>query len=1067
MHNIMSFSVIAKVGLLVGVMLALFLLSSGLYDYAHARTAPETIDYEEGRTDAVAAFTAVDPEGHGIQWTLSGTDALDFSIDGGALTFKSTPDYENPVDAAPYNVYEVTVEAADGSNPVTPAPLIVKVIDVDEDGVVSLSALQPQEGIVLSATLTDADGGPSNPLPLQAGYTDLTDDNSNPDANTKWRWSRSSSKTGTFTDIVGTRATSKNYTPVADDVGMYLRATATYDDREGEGKTAHMVSANSVRAEPYENAPPVFKNEYDEPITGDIDRSVAENSAPGTLVGEPVVATDDAIDVLTYTLEGTDAGSFTIDSAGQIRVGAGTSINYEDTNNSDHKYVVTVVAADPANTGSNESRDTITVNIAVIDVDEAPTITGGDTAVDYPEIKNTDPNKDTVFRYTATDPEDNETPPVRWSLSAPDSGKFDIGNTNSDQGDLTFKASPDFENRADANSNNIYEVTVTATDSAGNTASRDVTVRVTNVEELGTITLSTLQPEAATPVRAYLSDLDGSISGLKWQWSKDDSEIPDATSSVYTPVDEDVGSLLTVTATYKDGAGTPPPLSANAVTNVLGEDTSNESPKFPDQDPDRTGDQSSSTSREVNENTDPLQSIGDAVSALDCDKASTCTINDSEKLTYSLEGRDAASFSIVRDSGQLQTKASLNYETKRSYTVTVKATDPSDLSDTISVTITVNDLPEAPVISGADPGTYAENGTGAVASYTARDPERDSVTWTLTGTDAADFSISGGTLRFKSPPDYETPTDRVGTGSSTARARDHEYEVTVRASDGGAMTTAARTITVMVVNVDEPGTVMLSTEQPKDGVAVTATLADPDGAESQSDGTVTNTDHSESNADWQWAQSSSRTGTFTNIRNATNATYTPVGGDDPTTTQVVKVSDVGKYLRATVTYMDPQSTRTTKTAFFVATRPVLKKDYVNSPPVFPDQNPDMTEIQNTTNNEKHTRDCGSGLRRGRPRGSYGHGRNRHGVADLQAVRHGCCLVLHRQDERADSRGAGKNSGLRGSEQRGPRVRGHGHGHRPRGGLSRNHSGNNRHQRGRGPDDHGTDWDRRPHVQRLP
>ena len=123
MHNITSFSVFAKVGLLIGVMLALFLLSSGLYDSAHARTAPEEIDYEEGRTDAVAAFTAVDPEGHGIQWTLDGIDdSDDFSIDGGALTFKSTPDYENPV-GGDNNVYNVTVQAADGSNPPYPRVL--------------------------------------------------------------------------------------------------------------------------------------------------------------------------------------------------------------------------------------------------------------------------------------------------------------------------------------------------------------------------------------------------------------------------------------------------------------------------------------------------------------------------------------------------------------------------------------------------------------------------------------------------------------------------------------------------------------------------------------------------------------------------------------------------------------------------------------------------------------------------------------------------------------------------------------------------------------------------------
>ena len=56
-----------------------------------------------------------------------------------------------------------------------------------------------------------------------------------------------------------------------------------------------------------------------------------------------------------------------------------------------------------------------------------------------------------------------------------------------------------------------------------------------------------------------------------------------------------------------------------------------------------------------------------------------------------------------------------------------------------------------------------------------------------------------------------------------------------KASDGGADTTATKTITVRVLNLDEPGTVTLSTEQPKDGVEITATLTDPDG---MADGTV-------------------------------------------------------------------------------------------------------------------------------------------------------------------------------------------------------------------------------------
>ena len=40
----------------------------------------------------------------------------------------------------------------------------------------------------------------------------------------------------------------------------------------------------------------------------------------------------------------------------------------------------------------------------------------------------------------------------------------------------------------------------------------------------------------------------------------------------------------------------------------------------------------------------------------------------------------------------MQTKADLDYETKQTYTVTVTATDPSDYSDDITVTIAVTDV---------------------------------------------------------------------------------------------------------------------------------------------------------------------------------------------------------------------------------------------------------------------------------------------------------------------------------------------------------------------------------------
>ena len=82
-----------------------------------------------------------------------------------------------------------------------------------------------------------------------------------------------------------------------------LRATATYTDPEGSGKSAEAVSANAVQARPVTNAAPQFS---DETTT----RAVDEDTVVGGNVGAPVTATDtDNGDTLTYGLKGDDRGS--------------------------------------------------------------------------------------------------------------------------------------------------------------------------------------------------------------------------------------------------------------------------------------------------------------------------------------------------------------------------------------------------------------------------------------------------------------------------------------------------------------------------------------------------------------------------------------------------------------------------------------------------------------------------------------------------------------------------------------------------------------------------------------
>ena len=91
-------------------------------------------------------------------------------------------------------------------------------------------------------------------------------------------------------------------------------------------------------------------------------RSVAENTASATNIGDPVAATDlNTDDTLTYTLGGTDASTFRINSStGQLKTR--DALDYE----TKHSYSVRVTVSD-----GNGGSDRINVTINVTDVFEA------------------------------------------------------------------------------------------------------------------------------------------------------------------------------------------------------------------------------------------------------------------------------------------------------------------------------------------------------------------------------------------------------------------------------------------------------------------------------------------------------------------------------------------------------------------------------------------------------------------------------------------------------------------------------------------------------------------------
>ena len=180
----------------------------------------------------------------------------------------------------------------------------------------------------------------------------------------------------------------------------------------------------------------------------------------------------------------------------------------------------------------------------------------------------------------------------------------------------------------------------------------------------------------------------------------------------------------------------------------------------------------SSITRIIAENTGSGTNIGSPITATD---------PDGDTLTYSLGGTDANAFSVDSNIGQLQTSAALDYEEKDSYAVTITATDGKGGTASANVTINITDIePEktnlidvqnsSPVFTEGNSITrsIAENtgsGTNIGNPITATDPDGDTLTYSLGGTDANAFSIDSNTAQLQTSAalDYEGKASYTAT----------------------------------------------------------------------------------------------------------------------------------------------------------------------------------------------------------------------------------------------------------------------------------------------------------------
>jgi VCBS repeat-containing protein len=186
--------------------------------------------------------------------------------------------------------------------------------------------------------------------------------------------------------------------------------------------------------------------------------------------------------------------------------------------------------------------------------------------------------------------------------------------------------------------------------------------------------------------------------------------------------------------------------------------------------------------------------------------AATIKVSESATVTIS-SGVDASLFTVSNSdtvTALIKFKISPNYEAPSDsggnnvYDLVLSATDPSGNIGTQTISITVTNVNEAPTIgafSSAATASYsvAEN-TSALFNLNATDVDSGTTfTYSLTGTDAGDFAISGsGLLSFSPAPDYENPQDSD---------LNNVYIVVAWVSDGAL--SDSQTVSVTVTNVNE------------------------------------------------------------------------------------------------------------------------------------------------------------------------------------------------------------------------------------------------------------------------
>ena len=745
-------------------------------------TNSDSITVEEDASGTIYTAVATDLDGDSLRYGLSGTDSSLFAVNAnnGVVSFANPPDFENPLDQGGDNTYELNIQASDGTSSATLA-LTVVVIDINDNFPSfaltndSVAVAENSGGTIYTATATDLDATDSLTYSL---------------AGTDYSYFAIDGSSGALSF--------KNSPDFENPLDQGADNTYELNIQASDGVNASALTLSVAVNNLNDNAPGFGRDSFS--------LSTAENNSDTIYTA---AASDADGDTLAYSLAGTDSSLFAIDSAnGELSFATAPDFEGAEDSNNDNSYELEIVASD------GEQSAALALQVSVTDLnDESPQVTSfSSLALSIFDITL----YDVIYTVTATDADAGDQ--LSYALSGADASHFQLGSIS---GELSFIQSPSSTSPRDADADNVYEITITASDSANNSSSIDL--RITLDTDIGNPPVFDLAHDRVTISEnssgvfytAVATDPEGNVvtfglSGTDASYFSIDSASGEL--SLEDPLDyeqpRDSGhdNNYTLTILASDHIGN----QAQQGLDVLVSNVNDNAPEF------------------------ALLSDTVAVAENSTDLVYTASASDADgdTMTYSLGGDDAALFDIGSSSGELFFYAAPDYEQAldsdqdNSYNLTITATDGAS-SAGLALTVTVDNLNDtAPQFElSSDSFDVVENST-VVTTIVASDADGDDLTFALVSSaDSSWFSLdSSGVLAFAPAPDFETPADDDSNNA---------YQLELSVFDGSYTTSAA--VTVMVTDLDEaPGfaaaTLNLSISENNDSIIYTAAASDPEQA---------------------------------------------------------------------------------------------------------------------------------------------------------------------------------------------------------------------------------------------